>query len=190
MESVYVEGEKFEQNNFTEKLLAAGEYEHCSFLNCNFSNTNLNNFLFSACVFDGCNLGMAQLNGTAFRQIQFNNCKLLGLHFEQCNQFLFEVAFDNCILNLSSFYKQKLKKTKFSNTGLHEADFTETDLTSAVFENCDLAGAIFEQAILEKTDFRTAFNYSINPERNRIKKARFSFPGVTGLLHHYDIEIV
>jgi fluoroquinolone resistance protein len=43
--------------------------------------------------------------------------------------------------------------------------------------------------LLEKADFRTAYNYSIDPEKNRIKKAKFSIFGVTGLLDKYDIEI-
>ena len=47
----------------------------------------------------------------------------------------------------------------------------------------------FAGTILEKVDFRTAFNYSIDLERNRIKKARFSAKGVVGLLDKYDIDI-
>ncbi|MCC6186899.1 MAG: pentapeptide repeat-containing protein, partial [Chitinophagaceae bacterium] len=43
--------------------------------------------------------------------------------------------------------------------------------------------------ILEKTDFRSAYNYSIHPERNRIKKAKFAQAGLAGLLQHYDIVI-
>jgi hypothetical protein len=43
---------------------------------------------------------------------------------------------------------------------------------------------------MEKADFRSAFNYSINPEINRIKKAKFSLTGLQGLLGKYDIEIV
>jgi fluoroquinolone resistance protein len=82
-----------------------------------------------------------------------------------------------------------LKKIQFKNSTLHEVDFTETDLSSAVFHNCDLARATFENAILEKADLRTSFNYSIDPELNRIKKAKFSIPAVIGLLDKYDIEV-
>jgi len=32
-------------------------------------------------------------------------------------------------------------------------------------------------------------NYSIDPEKNKIKKARFSTAGIAGLLDKYDIEI-
>jgi uncharacterized protein YjbI with pentapeptide repeats len=99
------------------------------------------------------------------------------------------MGFEDCQLNLSSFFKLKLKNTRFIKCSLHEVDFTEADLTSSVFENCDLQRTIFSNTILEKADFRTAFNYSIDPEVNRIKKAKFSLPGVLGLLSKYAIEI-
>jgi len=84
----------------------------------------------------------------------------------------------------------KIKKTIFRDTKLEEVDFTECDLPGSVFENCDLARATFDHTILEKADFTTSFNYSLDPEINRIKKARFSLPDVIGLLHKYDIEII
>lgn len=114
---------------------------------------------------------------------------MLGLRFEDCNKFSLSFNFDNCSLNHSSFYQTKIKKTLFRNSQLHEVDFTECDLTSAVFNNCDLTRATFENTIIEKADFRTSFNYSIDLEINRVKKARFSLTGITGLLDKYDIEI-
>ena len=68
-------------------------------------------------------------------------------------------------------------------------DFTECDLAASVFDNCDLKLAAFENTILEKADLRSSYNYSINPELNKIKKAKFSLPAVVGLLDKYDIEI-
>jgi len=82
-----------------------------------------------------------------------------------------------------------IKKTVFKNSQLEEVDFTDCDLASSHFENCNLAQARFENTILEKADFRTSYNYSIDPEINRIKRAKFSLNHVTGLLHKYDIEI-
>ncbi len=92
-------------------------------------------------------------------------------------------------LNNSSFYKTKIKNTSFKNTQLQEADFTECDLTNSLFDNCDLARTTFDATIIEKADFRTSYNYSIDPEINRIKKAKFSIPGISGLLDKYDLEI-
>jgi hypothetical protein len=52
-----------------------------------------------------------------------------------------------------------------------------------------LSGTIFNNTIIEQADFRTANNYSIDPENNRIKKARFSTQGISGLLDKYQIII-
>lgn len=72
---------------------------------------------------------------------------------------------------------------------MHEVDFTEADLTQAIFDNCDLTDAIFINSNLEKADLSSAYNYSIDPEINKMKKAKFTWPGVVGLLDKYDIDI-
>lgn len=189
METAYIVKKTFENIDFTTKSLEKADYEACCFNNCSFLNADLSNIRFTDCKFTGCDLSTAKLVKTAFQNIKFKDCKLLGLHFDHCSDFLFEVDFENCTLNLSSFYQRKLKKTRFKICALQEADFAEADLSQAVFDNCDLTKAVFENTVLEKADFRTSFNYSINPEMNKIKKARFSLPGVIGLLDKYDIEI-
>jgi len=82
-----------------------------------------------------------------------------------------------------------MKGTVFKNSKLEEVDFTECDLNNAIFENSDLVGATFDKTILEKSDFRTSFNFSIDPSANKIRKAKFSMSGIPGLLHGFDIEI-
>jgi fluoroquinolone resistance protein len=118
------------------------------------------------------------------------NCKLLGLHFDDCNTFLLSFQFDDCLLNYSSFYQLKLKNTRFRNCVLHEVDFVEADLSGAVFQNCDLNLAVFENTILEGADFVAAHNFTIDPTKNRIKKAKFSFQNLVGLLTEFGIEII
>ena len=49
--------------------------------------------------------------------------------------------------------------------------------------------AIFNDTQLAGTDFRTAYNYSIDPEFNPMKKAKFTTQGIVGLLDKYDIKI-
>lgn len=75
------------------------------------------------------------------------------------------------------------------NKTFNKDDFSEADLTSSAFINCDLSRCLFRQTILEKADLRSANNYSIDPEVNRIKNARFSASGVFGLLDKYQIKI-
>jgi len=189
MERNFIEDKTFTKTDFALNKPEPADYENCIFKSCNFASTDLSGLNFSECEFLECDLSLAKTIKTTFRDIQFKNCKLLGLHFENCNEFLFSAGFENCVLNLSSFYKLKLKNAKFKNTGLHEVDFTESDLSSSIFDNCDFSGAVFDRTILEKADFRTSYNYSIDPETNRIKKAKFSVSGLTGLLAKYDIDV-
>lgn len=189
MEKILVEDKDFDLADFTIEPLVLGDYEKCRFINCNFSNSDLSGFHFQDCEFTGCNLGMSKLVKTAFRNVSFKDSKLLGLQFDACNEFLLEMKFDNCILNFSSFTGLKLKKTNFNHCQLQQVDFSGTDLTASVFDNCDLADATFESSILEQADLRTAYNYSIDPSSNKIKKAKFSLLGLAGLLGKYEIEI-
>jgi uncharacterized protein YjbI with pentapeptide repeats len=92
-------------------------------------------------------------------------------------------------MKLTSFHRLKLKAMEFRDCNLTEADFAETDLTGSTFENCELSRAIFEYTNLEKVDFRTSYNFSINPENNKMKKAKFSLNSISGLLDKYKIDI-
>jgi len=181
--------ETFDKKDFSSEPLQKGAYEHCIFNHCNFSGSDLSSIRFIDCIFTGSNLSLSRLDKTVLRDVQFRDCKMVGLHFEQCDPFGLSFGFEGGQLDQSSFYRTKLKKTVFKNIQLKEVDLTECDLTSAVFDHCDLAGATFENTILEKADLRTSFNYSIDPERNRVKKAKFSLQGLPGLLNKYDIEI-
>ena len=113
----------------------------------------------------------------------------MGLHFDDCNGFLMSFNFDNCLLNYASFYQLKLKNTRFNQCKLEDVSFEKTDLTNAVFNHCELNKAVFDNTQLEGADFRTAFNFSINPEINNVKKARFSNQNIAGLLDKYKIII-
>lgn len=189
MNQPITENKIFEKINFGGKRIPRGDYDNCRFINCQFTSMNLSGLSFIECEFNGCDLSMAKINNTSFKGAKFINCKLLGLNFNDCDNFLLMIHFDNCHLNLASFYKLELKKIEFKNCDLQEADFTETDLTNSTFENCDLNRAIFSSTNLEKADFSTAYNYSIDPGINRIKKAKFSSIGILGLLDKYDIII-
>ena len=183
------ENKVFEKISFRENILVKGVYEECRFINCNFNSADLSDITFRACTFNNCDCSLACLKNCSLQSVKFINCKLLGVQFSQCRQFLMQLDFENCMLKLSLFYKLKLKNTAFKNCNLQEVDFSEADLSGALFESCDMLQATFMHTNLEKADFRSASHYSINPELNRIRSARFSIPGVTGLLATYDIEI-
>lgn len=184
-----IQDQTFNKELLLEKPLVKAVYENCLFNNADLSNLNFSDYRFIDCVFSGCNLSLTKLNKTGMQDVKFVGCKMLGLHFDAVNEFGLGLSFENCLLNHSSFYNRKLKKTVFKGCALQECDFTRCDLTAVQFNECDLLSATFDDTILEKTDFRTAYNYSLDPEKNRIKKARFSTNGLAGLLQKYDIEI-
>jgi fluoroquinolone resistance protein len=189
MEKVYIVDKEYDTHPFAEQKLAEGEYENCSFINCDFSNADISQVTFIECNFNGCNFSLVNSSNTGWRNVSFKDCKLLGIRFDQCKPLLFEVRFEKCLLNFSSFYKLKAKGTLFNDCILHEVDFTEANMAEAIFKDCDLTGTVFDETNLEHADFRSARHYSIDPEINKIKKAKFSSDGIAGLLDKYDISI-
>lgn len=170
-------------------VLEATEYDECTFENCDFSNGDFSGIQFVECVFSGCDLSLVKLSETILRDAVFNGCKLFGVHFEHANKFGLSFRFEGCALNYSSFFQRKIPKTEFRKCQLLDTDFGECDLSGSVFDECDLKGAIFSESNLEKADFRTAYNYSIDPLDNRIGKAKFALNGLPGLLDKHDIVI-
>jgi uncharacterized protein YjbI with pentapeptide repeats len=165
------------------------EYEGVTFENEDFSDNDLSGILFIECTFKGCNLSNAILRKTTFREVSFSDCKMLGLHFEDCTPFFVPPVFNHCQLNLSTFTECKLPGISFRNCILEEVDFTSADLSGANFDGCDLQKAVFEHTDLSKADLRHAFHYLIDPTRNKVKKARFSLEGTPGLLAYFGVVI-
>lgn len=112
----YICDKEFDKINLLEK----GEYENCRFVNCNFAEADFSEFMFVNCHFTSSNLSLVKTMKTAFQNVIFKDCKMLGLHFESCNPFALSIGFYNSLLNHSSFYQMKIKKTIFKDSQLHE----------------------------------------------------------------------
>jgi uncharacterized protein YjbI with pentapeptide repeats len=82
-----------------------------------------------------------------------------------------------------------MKKTKFIRCRLTGTDFSSADLTEALFDNCELTNAVFSATILEKADLHTSTGIRLDPDVNRLRKARFSVSSLPGLLEKYGITI-
>jgi uncharacterized protein YjbI with pentapeptide repeats len=164
-------------------------YENCTFEACNFGGAFLDGLIFIDCTFIDCNLALAGVSNTGLQNIRFKSCKLSGVNFAKARDFLFEVHFEGCNLDNAVFYQKKNKKAWFNDCSMIETDLTAADLTEAKFNNCNLHRAFFSNTILKGADFRTSYNFTIDPDDNQIKKAMFSVHGLPGLLAKYDIKI-
>jgi uncharacterized protein YjbI with pentapeptide repeats len=189
MELTNHENKTFDKVNFSQNELKNRSFEKCIFTNCDFSNSSLAHNIFIDCKFIGCNMAMTKLHRAQVKDVSFKDCKLIGVNFNESNDFLFCVSFENCIMDYVSFFGKKIIKTLFSCCSLKESNFSNADLTSSIFKECNLERAIFNDTQLKNTDFTTAYNFSIDPEVNFIKKAKFSKNSLEGLLTKYDITI-
>lgn len=185
----FVADKTFEKEDYTSKSLLKAEYDNCSFINCDFSDSYLSAISFTDCEFSDCNLSSVKIKDTMFKDVLFKNSKLLGVNFNECSDFLFSFKAEYSIFSFSTFYNKNLNKPQFNQCTLEQVDFTNSNLAFAIFNNTSLKRSIFDNTNLEGADLRTATNFQIKPSSNILKKAKFSTSGALSLLESYQINI-
>ena len=165
-------------------------FNECTFKGIDFTEISFFGCDFIQCEFQQCNFSMVKFGYIGFDDTYFKNCKLIGADFTATKDFLFNVHFSDCILDYVAFMKKKSRKSKFNNCSMKGTDFSEADLTLSSFTKCDLSGAVFMRTILNQVDFLEAYNFTIDPEQNQMRKARFGTDGLSGLLHKYGIVVI
>ncbi|MBT3586318.1 MAG: pentapeptide repeat-containing protein [Halobacteriovoraceae bacterium] len=168
--------------------LSKSEFIGCTFTSLNFSEQDLAHSKFVECCFKKCNLSNVGIKGTTFRDVKFHDSKLVGINFAD-GATLFELKFEQCLLDLCVFQGVNSPNPVFNNCSLKEVDFSEAKLNGATFCGSNLVAAHFTNTDLSGADFRQAIKYSIDPTYSKIKKAKFSMPEAMGLLASLDITI-
>lgn len=184
----YFEDSVFNDLKAAAKLVAKSFY-NCTFKNCDFNEADFSDTLFSECIFISSNLSLALLKNTKLQDVRFEDCKILGVDFTVVNPLIIEIGFKNSQISKCNFSGLELVKTGFIDCTIHNSDFFEANLSEAQFSGCDLRGSLFESTNLSKADFRTAFNYAINPLINKLKNAQFSLPEAVTLLKAFEIKV-
>ena len=153
---------------------------------------DLNQFLdfnFEDCEFHSCKFNNVNFTGAKLQNVSFMDCKFTGIDFSVLSKFLIEMHFKNCVLEICTFYKQKLTDLSFSNSVLKECDFDACDLQKVSFHETELSGTTFVNCDLRHADFRTANNYFFALEQNKVKGAKFSQPDVLSFLSPFGLKI-
>ncbi|MEP7269348.1 MAG: pentapeptide repeat-containing protein [Saprospiraceae bacterium] len=188
MQPVSEENKIFEKQLYFEENVE-GNFDKCQFVHCDFSEAKIQHSNFYECEFKHCNFSNAKVIRTSFTDCKFSDSKLIGITFDLCGDFYYTVDFNKCQFDYASLYKLNLRNAHFLHCNFRETDFSETDFHTALFDVCEFTGAHFENTNLEWADLRTSRNYLIDPDRNKIRKAKFSMPHALGLLYKYDISI-
>jgi fluoroquinolone resistance protein len=180
------DNEEFVDINLKDRRIDHAEFQNCSFTRCDLSQSVLVACRFDDCHFQACDLSLIKPQNSSFRNSTFLASKLIGINWVMSIA-PFSVDFQDCIINLSSFFGMNLKKRKFINCIAHEVDFSESNMTKANCTTTDFAGSTFFKTNLTTADFSQARNYSIDFRTNTLTKAKFSLPEALSLLKSLDI---
>ena len=189
MSADYILDQEITNKIFEEIDIKYKDYENCTFRYCDFTQCDFMAVTFIDCNFFDCNFNDTKINYVSLRGAFFTKCNFTNVNFAMTDQVIYDFGFKDCLLDYAKFYKLKLKKMQFINCSMVSVDFMESDLSEVLFDNCNLRLAVFERTIANKADFVTSYNYTIDPEKNKLKKAQFSIDGLKGLLMKYDIVV-
>lgn len=170
-------------------LVGQREFEQYHFKGFELSKADLRGRLFVDCLFEDCNLAGTQLDRASLRNVAFVGCKLLGVQFASCDDLLFGVHFERCLLDYASFWGKWMPNTRFESCALREVNFNEANLTNAHFPACDLAGAVFDRTILNGADLTTAQHLLLDLDANSLQKARLTAEQLPALVQKYGLII-
>ena len=192
------DGELYEQTEFDgldirHRQICSARFESCKFIACDFSEAEFIDCRFSECVFRGSNLNIVKLDGTRFIDTEFRECKITGVNWTSLDWNSVALSapfyFDDCDLSYCVFSGLKLPELQMTRCKAHDVDFSECDLRDSDFFATDLTNARFNGTCLDRSNFRDAVNYAIDPLTNSVEGASFSVPEVLSLLNTFKISI-
>ncbi len=184
----------FERLNLVNSSLKGIEFDECHFSECDFSESQFNNCKFINCEFERCNLSLINLSNSRLFSVTFKESKLVGIDWTRAIWAVyhtdFELKFERCVLNDSSFFGLTLNELYLEECRLHDVDFREGNFVDSVITYCDLSHSLFMHTNLEGVDFSESTNFVINVLENRVKRAKFTRYEALNLLESLGIELV
>jgi len=191
-ESEYYD-ETFDGIRCEEEELDSVRFYDCTFRNCTFAGTTFRECKFSGCAFVDCDLNGIRVTDSHVSQVRFERCRLVGVNWTEADWPRLRVAgllaFDDSVLNHSTFIGLDLPECAMRNCTAKDVDFREANWSKADMSGTDFSESLFGETNLTGADFSRAANYRIDPGANRIAQARFALPEALSLLYCMDIRI-
>lgn len=174
--------------------LRGSEFDSCSFDDCSFADAIWRDCQFTNCLFRNCDLSLLQVPISDFLATRFDGCRLIGVDWTRAawNSIRLDstIGFANCTLSHSTFIGLRLRGLQLVESVATNVDFREADLARANFANTDLRNSLFINTDLSGADLSRARHYTIAPQQNKLKQAKFSLPEAMSLLYNLDITLV
>jgi uncharacterized protein YjbI with pentapeptide repeats len=182
--------QKIDKADFDYILALGKDFEQVNFTNCDLQNADFSGFSFEDCTFENCNLSLIQLKNSRVRDNQFKSCKMIGINWTNIDESLnFGNVFTDSVLDMNNFTGLNISHFEAYKCTFKETWFNQSNLTEAILKECDLSGAFFNATNLSKADLRGSFGYMVDPQYNKITKAKFSLPEAVSLLNGFDISL-
>jgi len=178
--------QKLTDLEYRQETIAGLSFHECTFIDCDFTETNISHCTFIDCEFKSCDLSLITVEGCRFNGTQFRETKLMGVNWSKV-ALMKRVDFFECNISYNTFMELDLTRSQIINCHAKETYFAETNLTKANFAQTDFVDSKFFHSNLTRADFTGAKNYFIIYSQNTIKKAKFSMPEALSLLHGLDI---
>ncbi len=180
--------QSFSELEVRDQLFRETIFENCTFLRLRFVDSAFVRCRVIDCTFEECDLSNLSLENSEIRSPVFKDCKLVGVNWTAAASVM-HPEWTGCVLNYGNFGGLDLRKAKMKSCHAREADFADTNFTDTDLRATDFTGARFASTNLTKADLRQATNYSIRPDSNKLKGAKFSLPEATLLLYGMDIVL-
>jgi uncharacterized protein YjbI with pentapeptide repeats len=147
------------------------QFHYCTFNQCHFDKTTLNNCTFEHCQFIQSNVTCSRWHNVQLSDCFFKQTEWQKAHFTHCqwkkitlehtlftHSHFIDNVFDYCLINHGDFSQGQferctLKSCLLSETPCAQAKFNQAIIMSCVFEKCGGAGAFFTESTIEKTSF-------------------------------------
>ena len=186
--------QRFEAIELQNQIVPSKTFENCTFVRCNFSETDFNKSKFCDCIFDHCNLSLMKIKSCIFNTVKFRNSKLVGVNWTEVAWPTIKLAcpihFSESDISHATFFGVNLREAMFVKCRIHDVDFREADLTRANLQYSDLLKSLFMHSDLTEADFSYADHYRIDVNFNKITRAKFMLPEAVALLYSLDIELI
>lgn len=164
-------------------------FENCHFEGLTFGEMDWRNTRFENCTFERCNLVGVRWTGARLHGVDFKECTVDRLRWSTLSPQFLNLSLHECQATGGDWSDLDLKGCKLIDSNLSACDFSGADARNVDWSGSKLTEVIFHRSDLREGDFRTAIEWNIDPQENRVRDARFASNNLEGLVGRMGIRL-
>lgn len=185
----YADDEHFTAVTFSPEAPPPMRNEGCVFEDCDFTAVVLRDVRFVDCRFIRCDFTNCNVVGAAFQQVEMQACKAMGVRWDTCSPFLFELHAHESVLDYCCWAGVDLSRSRFAGGSMREADFSEVQGEGMRLTGVDVTGARWERCRLKGATFEDAKGLELDVSLNAVRGMRVDRASLPGLVLPWGVEV-